>query len=155
MQSVPENYSVEAAAKRLQRARRLAGFAQPSDAVEALGFTASTYFGHENGHRGFKPADALRYAKAFRVSAGWLYFGTDSEAPLNSDPQPSASVEPGWEEDQAPDQALILAHWHLARGKVDLARTAAKHFLGLTEPARASAAKGGKSPTTDKQVDPV
>lgn len=61
-------------AERLQHARRLAGYANATDAAEAIGMARPTYLAHENGGRGFaKYAD--RYARFFRVSYEWLMTG--------------------------------------------------------------------------------
>lgn len=60
--------------ERLQRARALAGYKNPTEAADALGIVRATYYGHENGSRGFLD-DAARYAKFFRVSYEWLSTG--------------------------------------------------------------------------------
>ncbi len=63
---------------RLKEAREAAGFATASEAAKAYGWTYPTYTGHENGHRGIKPHDMEKYAKAFQVSVGWLMTGRDN-----------------------------------------------------------------------------
>lgn len=40
-----------------------------------LNIPYGTYSGHENGSRGIKDDDILRYARVFRVSPAWLAFG--------------------------------------------------------------------------------
>lgn len=60
--------------ERLQQARALAGYKSATDAADALGVARPTYYGHENGSRGFLD-DASRYAKFFRVSYEWLSTG--------------------------------------------------------------------------------
>lgn len=60
--------------ERLQHARALAGYDNPTKAADALGVVRATYYGHENGSRGFLD-DAERYAKFFRVSYEWLSTG--------------------------------------------------------------------------------
>lgn len=62
-------------AKRLREARERAGFERAVDAANRFGWAAPTYHGHENGSRGFKKDTALAYAKAFKVSPGWLLYG--------------------------------------------------------------------------------
>lgn len=62
------------AAKRLVTARQAAGYETPADAARALGVSAPTYWGHENGSRGLSRA-AGRYADFFKVSADWLVRG--------------------------------------------------------------------------------
>ncbi len=65
---------MDAAHERLQHARALAGYDGPAEAADALGVKRPTYYGHENGARGFLD-DAERYAKFFRVSYEWLTTG--------------------------------------------------------------------------------
>ena len=61
-------------AKRLEAARRKAGFSSCENACKNFGWNLNTYLSHESGVRGFiKSAEV--YAKAFSVSAGWLMFG--------------------------------------------------------------------------------
>lgn len=64
-----------ARAARLRQAREKAGFDNPTAAAEALGVRPSTYYGHENGSRGFDRA-AQRYARRFGVDPAWLLYGT-------------------------------------------------------------------------------
>ena len=59
---------------RLQIARARAGFANATDAARAFGFNENTFRSHENGERGISRA-AARYARALRVSEGWLLTG--------------------------------------------------------------------------------
>lgn len=61
-------------AKRLQEAREARGFATPKEASTFFGWKYETYIQHEQGTRGLSRA-AGRYAKAFRVSEGWLTTG--------------------------------------------------------------------------------
>lgn len=61
---------------RLKRAREIAGHKSAAAAAKALGVRYPTYAGHENGAKGaFRREDAVRYAKAFRVSLEWLLTG--------------------------------------------------------------------------------
>lgn len=62
--------------ERLKLARERKGLKTAADAARALGVPYGTYSGHESGSRGIKDDDIVRYAKAFRVSPGWLAFGT-------------------------------------------------------------------------------
>jgi phage repressor protein C with HTH and peptisase S24 domain len=57
---------------RLQIARRKAGFADATSAARAFGWNENTYRSHENGTRGLTRPVAMKYAKAFKVSAAWL-----------------------------------------------------------------------------------
>lgn len=76
--------------ERLQKARAKAGYESATDAARAFGWNEITYRAHENGGRGLKPKVAEQYAKAFKVSAGWLLTG-DGPGP-NSPPQAGAST---------------------------------------------------------------
>jgi transcriptional regulator with XRE-family HTH domain len=62
---------------RLKAMRRKSGFASAIEAVEKYGWNENTYRSHENGHRDFGRDDAIVYAKAFGVKAGWLMFGDE------------------------------------------------------------------------------
>lgn len=61
-------------AKRLEEARRARGYKTPKEAATFFGWTYETYIQHEQGTRGITRA-AGKYAKAFRVSEGWLLTG--------------------------------------------------------------------------------
>lgn len=72
-------------AKRLEKARTSRGFESAADAARYFGWNYDTYVQHENGTRGITRA-AARYAKAFRVTAGWLLTGEGAgpgEVPIN------------------------------------------------------------------------
>lgn len=62
------------AAIRLEQARRVRGFADAKAASKFFGWSYPTYIQHESGERGIVRA-ASKYAKAFRVSEGWLLTG--------------------------------------------------------------------------------
>jgi phage repressor protein C with HTH and peptisase S24 domain len=62
-------------AERLKAARQAAGFENAADAARRFGWAQSTYFGHENGSRGFRADTASEYARAFKVTQEWLLFG--------------------------------------------------------------------------------
>jgi len=66
--------------QRLRWARGQAGFAEATDAADAMGVSRSTYFGHENGSRGFS-RHAERYARFYRVSLEWLLTGRREPKP--------------------------------------------------------------------------
>ena len=59
---------------RLEQARKARGFDTAKEAAEYYGWNYDTYAQHENGTRGITRAVAS-YAKAFRVSEGWLLTG--------------------------------------------------------------------------------
>lgn len=60
---------------RLKAARERAGYADATSAAKAFAWNPTTYRAHENGTRGLKTGVAQKYAKAFRVSAGWIMTG--------------------------------------------------------------------------------
>ena len=61
--------------QRLKEARQKAGYRTATAAIDAFGWSSSTYRAHENGQNGFKPSDAELYGKAYRVSPSWLLLG--------------------------------------------------------------------------------
>jgi phage repressor protein C with HTH and peptisase S24 domain len=61
--------------ERLRSARFSAGFNSARSAAIKFGWTPSTYAAHENGQNEFDPERAAIYAKAFKVSPGWLLTG--------------------------------------------------------------------------------
>ena len=67
-------------ADRLKQARLDAGYDTAVHAAEAFGWNINTYKSHEAGIRGIRSDVAQRYAKAFRVSAGWILTGETSLA---------------------------------------------------------------------------
>ncbi len=63
---------------RLRWAREAAGYRSAREAARARGWPENTYRSHEDGNRvkrGFKPEDAEKYARAFKVSEHWLMTG--------------------------------------------------------------------------------
>lgn len=66
---------------RLTHARMLAGYESASEAADAIGQPRPTYYGHENGSRGFRAPTAKRYADFFRVSFDWLLNGRGTPRP--------------------------------------------------------------------------
>lgn len=63
---------METSAERLRKARIDAGYATAKDAVDAFGFKEAAYRHHENGTRAFPLAAAVRYARAYKVTPGYL-----------------------------------------------------------------------------------
>ena len=95
--------------ERLQAARLRAGFETATDAARAFGWNENTYRSHENGERGLKKEVAYRYAKALRISVGWLLTGdgaTDAAnvARVMGYVGAGAEIEPDFE--QVPDEGL-------------------------------------------------
>lgn len=60
---------------RIERARRLAGFATPAAAAIVLAIPLGTYRNHEAGVHTPKPDELRRYANTFKVSYRWLLSG--------------------------------------------------------------------------------
>lgn len=70
--------------ERLRSARLNAGYTQAVDAARRFGWSEVTYRAHENGIRGLTTKNVKPYAKAFKVSAGWLLTGEEAgELPEN------------------------------------------------------------------------
>lgn len=96
-------------AKRLEKARIERGFRTAKDAARFFHWTYETYIQHEQGIRGISRA-AAKYAKAFRVSEGWLLTGEGLEGPTEKvsgeeavkellsriDKLPEAALQPLW-----------------------------------------------------------
>lgn len=83
-------------AKRLSVARLKRGFADAKSAAAFFGWNYSTYSQHERGERGFRLV-VDRYAKAYRVSAGWLLTGEGEgpdRAPVSPPEGSQAQSEP-------------------------------------------------------------
>lgn len=80
--NIPPDYSpMQNMGERLQWAREKAGFASKLAAAKRFGWTPSTYAAHENGQNDYDEKAAAKYAKAFKVSAGWLLTGEGSPSP--------------------------------------------------------------------------
>jgi len=62
-------------AARLRRAREHAGFATSAAAIEAHGFSAPTYWSHENAQRAFDKK-IREYAALYSVREQWLRYAT-------------------------------------------------------------------------------
>lgn len=70
---------------RLKEARRNAGFSSARGAALHFRWSTSTYGAHENGQNQFDAEVAAKYAKAFRVSPGWLLTGESSKSSAQPD----------------------------------------------------------------------
>lgn len=79
-------------ALRLRTAREKAGFENATEAAKRFDWRPPTYLAHENGSRGVNVETAKEYARAFRVSADWLLFGTESEQRSPAPTTPSAAA---------------------------------------------------------------
>ena len=65
--------------ERLRNARKAAGFASATDAIEYCKWRGSTYRAHENGQNNFNAEYATKYGRAYGVSASWLLLGEGDE----------------------------------------------------------------------------
>ncbi len=74
----PNYMPMQTMGKRLQWAREKAGLVSKLAAAKRFGWKTSTYGAHENGQNDYDDKDAAKYAKAFKVSAGWLLTGEGS-----------------------------------------------------------------------------
>lgn len=75
--------------ERLRDAWKKAGYSSAAEAARALDMTVSTFVSHQNGTRDFNEQDAARYARKFRVSVEWLFFGSgDASFKLRQDAMP-------------------------------------------------------------------
>lgn len=71
---VSEQMKYERAA-RLRLAREKARIKTAAEAAKRLRIERPTYYGHENGSRGFDAQEARFYAKAYKVRELWLLHG--------------------------------------------------------------------------------
>lgn len=71
--------------ERLTEARVDRGFETAKDAAKYFDWPYATYSQHERDERGLRQAQAEKYAKAYRVSAGWLMLGEGTKRPIPQD----------------------------------------------------------------------
>lgn len=77
---MPDIFSVmKTSGDRLRAARIKAKFKSASAAARRYGWVASTYSSHENGQTEVPTEDAIKYAKAFKVSAAWILLAAGTE----------------------------------------------------------------------------
>ena len=74
---------------RLRIARQNAGFEDAASAARAYGWNVHTYRSHENGTRGIPAQAARRYARMFKVSAGWILTGEKTAVSNNQESSPA------------------------------------------------------------------
>lgn len=69
--------------QRLRWARQRAGYESATAAARRFHWKESTYLSHENGTRDLSRKAAVKYAKAFKISAGagWLLYGEGALTP--------------------------------------------------------------------------
>lgn len=92
MNKPTEQFERAERAKRLQDARIRAGYGGVKSASAANGFNVNNYKAHEAGRNGFGISDAKRYAKAFKVSLNWLFFGTGMPEDIDIEPVTAIDV---------------------------------------------------------------
>jgi phage repressor protein C with HTH and peptisase S24 domain len=80
-------------AERLKLARERQGFKSARQASDAMNIPYGTYAGHENGSRGIKNQEIIKYATFFHVSAAWLQFGAE-EGDLSQEKTVTTYMEP-------------------------------------------------------------
>jgi hypothetical protein len=66
---------------RLKSARKAAGFPTATSAIDHFNWKPSSYRAHENGQNNFKVDDAVKYGKAYGVTAAWLLIGATIASP--------------------------------------------------------------------------
>jgi hypothetical protein len=66
---------------RLKNARKAAGFPTATSAIDHFNWKPSSYRAHENGQNNFKVDDAVKYGKAYGVTAAWLLIGATIASP--------------------------------------------------------------------------
>ncbi|WFU44510.1 S24 family peptidase [Bradyrhizobium sp. CB82] len=81
--TICDHTPMETMGERLRTAREKAGFRSAMAAAKRFSWPTSTYAAHENGQNQFPVEVAERYARAFKVSAGWLLSGEGGEARKN------------------------------------------------------------------------
>ncbi len=101
-------------AKRLEQARKAAGYASAREAAARFNWVYESYVQHENGTRGISRV-AARYAKAFKVSEAWLLTG-EGHSPTDDDADLIAAIQ---HMDEAGKSALraFIAHLESASRK--------------------------------------
>ena len=95
-------------AGRLALARLNAGYGNSRQAAEAFGWAYTTYYGHENGLRGFRHRAEL-YARTFSVDLEWLITGIGQMSGYDKD---TAEIMKIWsripETDRATAKRMLL-----------------------------------------------
>lgn len=112
-------------AKRLEQARIDRGFRTAKDAARYYGWVYETYIQHEQGIRGISRA-AGKYAKAFRVSEGWLLTGEGAGPPATKVSGEEAVKELLSRIEGLPEAALSPL-WHLITGYIRDAEQSEQH----------------------------
>lgn len=112
-------------AKRLEEARIERGFSTAKEAATYFGWSYDTYAQHENGTRGINRASA-KYAKAFRVSEGWLLTGQGSK----KDAQPKITTIVG-KAGAATDGRVVFAEGHGGLGSVIVPEGATEESVAI------------------------
>lgn len=142
--------------ERLRWAREHAGYSKPVDAVNAFGFTGSTYYAHENGSRGFSFETAEKYARVFKTTAQWLLSGK-GVAPGDSviaQPSPPANGQDGESPDLL-DESLMTAVIASAMYGVGLERETASRVAQAVLRSYRVAQRHGVKPEETRSLDAI
>ncbi|CZT36159.1 S24 family peptidase [Rhizobium sp. 9140] len=91
MEHNQEQFERTERAARLVEARKRAKIGGVKLTSAAFGWNVNNYKAHESGRNGFGITDAKKYAKAFKVSLNWLFFGTGT--PEDIDPEIPSVVD--------------------------------------------------------------
>ena len=101
-----KNYDMN---ERLRNARKAAGFASASDAIEYCKWRGSTYRAHENGQNNFNAEYATKYGKAYGVSASWLLLGEGDEEKVVTKKEKSSNNMKGCSLKHCPERIQAYA----------------------------------------------
>jgi SOS-response transcriptional repressor LexA len=87
------NVRMEEPKDRLAKARLGAGYANPTEAANAIrSINKNTLISHENGNRAISRKAAENYARLFDVQAGWLLYGENAPAAIGEYEIPVVSM---------------------------------------------------------------
>ncbi len=127
-------------AKRLEKARIDRGFRTAKDATRFFHWTYETYIQHEQGIRGISRA-AAKYAKAFRVSEGWLLTGEGNQD-FTTKVAGEEAVKELLSRIEGLPEAALQPLWRSIDGYIkDAERSVPDHSPAQTEPANPRHAK--------------
>lgn len=88
-----DSTSSERQGERLVIARKARGYRTAKDAAKAFGWPYDSYIQHERGERGLSRS-AARYARAYKVSPGWLLTGEGAAPALEGDDSGDNAMPP-------------------------------------------------------------
>jgi len=94
MKNYQELIEREKRAERLIEARKASGLGGVRKVSKAFGWNENTYKAHEQGRSSFGIVDARKYAKAFGVSAQWLFMGEGDPSDIDPEDAPTVASVP-------------------------------------------------------------